>query len=289
MVSAIRSASRLCERIVEIATLPTTAAKIIETVSSPESGARELMRAVQADPALAARVLRTVNSAAFGLSARVDNLQTAIAYLGFNQIRNLAFAASICEPFRGGPEVGPYTRVGLWRHLVATAVVARMVARRVDIQDAESVFLAGLLHDIGIILLDQNASADYCAILQSLPQSAGETKAQKAKTPSLSSLERRRLGFDHCQLGAAVARQWRFPEGLVSAIEAARQAVAFGFGEAGLDELVSFTSCGNLRSRRLMERLGFVHDPAGDFAHPNIPAGHELRPHVLYRKRAPRR
>ena len=71
--------------------------------------------------------------------------------------------------------------------------------------------------------------------------------------------------------------------------EAARQAVAFGFGQAGLDELVSFTSCGNLRSRRLMERLGFVHDPAGDFAHPNIPAGHELRPHVLYRKRAPRR
>ena len=71
--------------------------------------------------------------------------------------------------------------------------------------------------------------------------------------------------------------------------EAARQAVDFGFGQAGLDELVSFTSCGNLRSRRLMERLGFVHDPAGDFAHPNIPAGHELRPHVLYRKREPRR
>jgi RimJ/RimL family protein N-acetyltransferase len=71
--------------------------------------------------------------------------------------------------------------------------------------------------------------------------------------------------------------------------EAARQAVDFGLGQAGLDELVSFTSCGNLRSRRLMERLGFFHDPAGNFLHPTIPAGHELRPHVLYRKRAPRR
>ena len=94
-------------------------------------------------------------------------------------------------------------------------------------------------------------------------------------------------------LRAYLAQQAKLPgEGMLTHerhMAAARQAVDYGFGQAGLDELVSFTSCGNLRSRRLMERLGFVHDVAGDFAHPNIPAGHELRPHVLYRKRAPRR
>lgn len=69
--------------------------------------------------------------------------------------------------------------------------------------------------------------------------------------------------------------------------EAARQAVEQAFGRIGLDELVSFTATVNLRSRRLMERLGFAHDPAGDFLHPKIPADHELCRHVLYRKRRP--
>lgn len=67
------------------------------------------------------------------------------------------------------------------------------------------------------------------------------------------------------------------------AIEAGRAALAFGFGEAGLAEVVSFTAAGNARSRRVMERLGMTHDPADDFDHPSLPKGHRLRRHVLYR------
>lgn len=69
------------------------------------------------------------------------------------------------------------------------------------------------------------------------------------------------------------------------ATEAARAAVAFGFEQAGLTEIVSFTNVGNLRSRRVMERIGMARDPAGDFDHPAVPAGHPIRPHVLYRIR----
>ncbi len=67
------------------------------------------------------------------------------------------------------------------------------------------------------------------------------------------------------------------------AVEGARAALAFGFGSSGLDEIVSFTSVGNRNSRRVMEKLGLRHDPADDFDHPNVPAGHRLRRHVLYR------
>lgn len=70
------------------------------------------------------------------------------------------------------------------------------------------------------------------------------------------------------------------------ATEAARAAVAFGFAHAGLEEIVSFTVPGNHRSRRVMEKLGMRHDPADDFDHPSLPAGHPLRRHVLYRLRA---
>jgi len=69
------------------------------------------------------------------------------------------------------------------------------------------------------------------------------------------------------------------------ATEAARAAVAFGFEQAGLKEILSFTSVGNLRSQRVMQRIGMVRDPAGDFEHPAVPSGHPIRPHVLYRIR----
>jgi len=67
------------------------------------------------------------------------------------------------------------------------------------------------------------------------------------------------------------------------ATEAARDGLRFGFEARGLEEIVSFTTVSNQRSRRVMERLRMTHDPAGDFPHPNLPAGHPIRPHVLYR------
>jgi len=69
------------------------------------------------------------------------------------------------------------------------------------------------------------------------------------------------------------------------ATEGAREALRFGFGELGLEEIVSFTVPANVRSRAVMERLGMVRDPADDFDHPNLPAGHPIRRHVLYRLR----
>jgi RimJ/RimL family protein N-acetyltransferase len=82
---------------------------------------------------------------------------------------------------------------------------------------------------------------------------------------------------------------WRFRQsfwGRSIAYRAAVQAVQFGMESLHLNEIVSFTAVGNLRSRKLMERLGFTHDPAGDFDHPLIPEGHPVRRHVLYRKKA---
>lgn len=73
------------------------------------------------------------------------------------------------------------------------------------------------------------------------------------------------------------------------ASEAARAALAFGFEEAGLEEIVSFAAVGNLRSRAVMERIGMERDPDGDFEHPRLPVGHSLAPHVLYRIAAPAR
>lgn len=95
----------------------------------------------------------------------------------------------------------------------------------------------------------------------------------------------RRIAMDN-HLDGAVEVGWRLARahwGQGYATEAARAALAFGFGALGLDEIVSFTTRGNARSRAVMERLGMRRDPAGDFQHPALPAGHAQRPHVLYR------
>lgn len=90
--------------------------------------------------------------------------------------------------------------------------------------------------------------------------------------------------------GLCVEVGWRLRReywGRRIAYRAALEALDYGFDVLKLPEIVSFTTVGNVRSRRLMERLGFVHDEAGDFEHPSIAVGHELRPHVLYRKQRP--
>src|SRR5690606_832545 len=95
-----------------------------------ESNAADLKTVVEGDPSLSARVLRTVNSAAYAVRSKVSNLHQAISLLGFNQIRNLAITASVSDSFKTDNVSGPYRRSGLWRHLVSVGICARLVAAR---------------------------------------------------------------------------------------------------------------------------------------------------------------
>jgi HD-like signal output (HDOD) protein len=141
-----------------------------------------------------------VNSAAYGIRQTVSNLQQAISLLGFNQIRNLALTASVSEVFKRDDPVGPYKRSGLWRHLVSVGICARLVARRCGIRSFEDAFLAGLLHDVGIVLLDQVAHPEFRRAMETLDASR-----------TLCEVERDVFGFDHCQFGERIAEMWRFP------------------------------------------------------------------------------
>ncbi|RMF81968.1 MAG: HDOD domain-containing protein [Planctomycetota bacterium] len=198
---------KVVARVEEISTLPQVALHVLETASDPESGATELKRVVEGDPSLSARVLKMVNSAAYGLARRCENLHQAISFLGFNQVRNLAMTASVSSVFKSGDRIGPYARQGLWKHLLSVGIAARLVATRCGVKEFEDAFLAGLLHDIGLIVLDQHAHAHFSAIMTNLDASK-----------TLPENERGVLGFDHTRLGEALANTWRFPESTVAAI-----------------------------------------------------------------------
>jgi len=194
-------------RIDEISTLPHIALRLMEVANDPDSGAADLKDVMETDAALSARVLRCVNSSAYALRAKITNLQQAIAYLGLKQIRNLAITASVSDLFKKSETIGPYCRSGLWRHLVSVGICSRLIAMRLQLMNFEDMFLAGLLHDIGIILEDQHVHDGFCEVIERL-----------SEDKTLAETEREVLGFDHGQLGELVAALWGFPEAVKATI-----------------------------------------------------------------------
>jgi putative nucleotidyltransferase with HDIG domain len=202
--------SPLCEAvrgINEISTLPQIALRVMQVANDPNSGAGDLKGVMESDAALSARILRCVNSSAYAVRHEITNLQQAIAYLGLKQIRNLAITASVGEMFKKEENIGCYSRSGLWEHLVSVGICARLIAMRRKSRNFEDMFLAGLLHDVGIILEDEHVHEGFCQVLASVAEG----------TP-LVETERARLGFDHTALGQQVASNWGFPDAVKDTI-----------------------------------------------------------------------
>ena len=195
-----KSLDVVVSRITEISTLPQIALQVTEIAKDPNAGARDIKRVVEGDPALSGRVLRSVNSAAYGSQSKITSLQQAISYLGFNEIRNLALTASVSKIFRTDKAIDTYRRTMLWRHMVSVGVCARLIASRLRLHNFEDYFLAGLLHDIGIILEDQHVHPNFCQVISELSEAT-----------TLVETEQAYLGFDHTTLGARIAEKWKFP------------------------------------------------------------------------------
>jgi HD-like signal output (HDOD) protein len=207
----------------EISTLPHIALRIVEVANDENSGAADLKAVLESDPPLSARVLRCVNSAACGLRTRVTNLQMAIAYLGCKQIRNLAITASVSDLFRKNEPIGTYRRTDLWRHFVAVGIGARLVAMRLRLANFEDAFLAGLLHDLGIILEDQHAHEQFKAVILGLDPNR-----------TLIEIEREHLGFDHTLVGDRLGARWNMPESVRAAMRHHHSSAAYRGGETAV-------------------------------------------------------
>ena len=194
-------------RIVEVSSLPAAATRAVEVASDPKSSADDLLDVVQSDPALSARILRSVNSAFYGIRQDVTDLKSAITMLGFKEVRNLALTVYVAELFKENDGFGPYRRDQLWQHLVGVGSASRLIARLCGKVVPEEAYLAGLLHDLGIILLDQQLHRLFCQVVVAVADGMPTCDA-----------ERHVLEFDHTELGAHAARCWGFPDAVVAVI-----------------------------------------------------------------------
>jgi putative nucleotidyltransferase with HDIG domain len=199
----------LAARIRSVSTIPDVAEKILEITASPTSSVKSLEDIIMADPMLSSKILRMANSAYFGLRNPVVEIRKAIVMLGFKTVRELALSASVCESFRSGDVIGSYSRSGLWEHCVGVAVVSRMISERCPaIQFEDSLFTMGILHDIGLIMMDQYLHDSFCKVMEH----------PELSSRSLPSIEREVMGFSHEELASVVAKRWKLPEVIVEVI-----------------------------------------------------------------------
>lgn len=201
------SLERLFGRMEQVATLPVIAQKVLQLTDSENAKPDELREAIQTDPILVARILRRLNSSYYALSTKITDLRTAISLLGYREIRNLAMTVCMSRLYETPGHHGTYRREALWEHCVAVGAAARLVARVCGRGMPEEAYIAGLLHDLGIILIDQSLRRHFCQIVSSL-------------TPNRPTceVEQQFLSFDHALLGSFVAMKWNLPEPVVDAI-----------------------------------------------------------------------
>lgn len=189
------------KKITAIATLPEVTAKIVATVEDPRSSAAQLHKIVAHDPALVARILKVVNSAFYGLPGQIGSVERAIVLLGLNAIKNIAVAASLGQLFRGVKVCEGFTAKDLWTHCIAVGVTARELARTMKVPIADEAFLAGLIHDLGLLVA-----------LQVWPDKLRQTcDIARSGEREFCEIEREIAGADHQQLGQALAESWKFP------------------------------------------------------------------------------
>lgn len=190
------------QEISHIATLPEVTLKIIEVVEDPNSSAQDLNKIITHDPALGARILKVVNSAFYGLPGQIGSINRAIVLLGLNAVKNIAIAASLAKLFRGGQICPQFDARELWNHSVCVACGTQLLSKAAGLGLPDEAFLAGLIHDMGIMVEMQSRRAKLIETFDLLEKNP-EMHFRQAETQC--------VGATHEQFGAALCKSWKFP------------------------------------------------------------------------------
>lgn len=198
---------RIQATIAKMPSLSTTVVKVLETCNDPKASANHLKQVISLDPVLTGRVLKLINSAYFALGRPITSLTRAIIMLGVNTVKNLALSFAILKNMKGSGTFQAFSTDEFWLHCLGVGVVAKSLAAVKGLLPAEqeAYFVAGLLHDLGKLPLNNQFPDEYFQVCQS---------AGKGRDP-FQHAEDRLLGIDHCKVGAMIARRWRLGVSLV--------------------------------------------------------------------------
>jgi eukaryotic-like serine/threonine-protein kinase len=188
---------------------PTVVLRVLDEASQPECTIGDLCRIIQIDPGLSGRILRIVNSAMFGLSRPVTSIQRALAVVGVNSARLLVLAISFPEMQRSARKIAERVRQRYWKSSVTGAIVARELSRRIGGHDPEDDMAAGLLRDVGELILQEIFPDAYQQVLEQPSETFVNGQCE---------IEEVHCGLDHAEVSAFILDRWRLPAEMTEAI-----------------------------------------------------------------------
>ena len=188
---------RRVKRIKNLPTIPGIVRKISRMVENPDTSPADVARLISQDQVISAKVLRMANSAFFGMSRKISSITQALIILGFDVVKGLVLTSSVLDMMKK-------SMAGLWEHSIGCAAAAGVVAGRLGREDTEEVLLAGLLHDLGKVVLNLQLPEETARIMTTAEQ----------RGVSFYEAEREVLDFNHGDVGRWLAEHWNLPENL---------------------------------------------------------------------------
>lgn len=199
---------KLIQRDIILPTLPNIFVQINEVIKKPNSSANDIARVISKDTTLSARLLKIVNSPFYGFPSKVDTLSRAVAIIGTKQLSTLAMGINVINIFKNIPD-DLMDMKSFWHHSIACGINARSLGTYKNVRNTERLFVAGLLHDIGrLVLYNYTPFHARSALLMS-----------RRDQCSLQEAEIKTLGFDHAKIGELLLTKWKLPISLENIVK----------------------------------------------------------------------
>jgi HD-like signal output (HDOD) protein len=199
----------LIKKVEDLPPLPDIVVKLLHASRDPNVSTREMVELIKHDPALTIKVLRLCNSSYYGLPRKINSIQEALVYIGTDTLVNFVLAGCLSTFYQQAQTGYGLEKGELWRHSVGCAIAAQRIAAWHDDEGAAQAFTAGLIHDIGKILINVYVGEEIDTIL----------KMVEDEQIAFCDAEKKILGFSQTEAGAKLARHWNLPEPLIEAIE----------------------------------------------------------------------
>jgi len=193
---------KVAQSVMGLPTLPTVISKMLQMIDSQRASADTLARLISTDQALTAKLLKLANSSYYGYSREISTVNMAIIVVGFNTVKDLGLGHSFYDVFKNSnASAAGFDAVKFWEHSAGCGVAARMLSKNTGSRHAGEAFVAGLLHDMGKMILNQYFGPEQAEALKT---------AQNSET-DLETAEMEILGVSHGRIGAWLAEKWNLP------------------------------------------------------------------------------
>lgn len=227
------NAKEIVAKVTNLPVVPAATVRLLQLLENPDENTQAALDVIQTDAVLSAKLLRLCNSAAIGLRKSVASVEQAVFFLGFSEVQRLALALGLGGSLKRKTKGNEAEAIELWRHAVLTAYAASLIAGEVRGIDAHPsvAFTAGLMHDIGKLVLTEVATPELLAAVR--------TKADAGK--SECEAEQDVFGADHAAVGGALLEAWRMPPALIEPVANHHSPILKP--EPGLSVLVHLANC----------------------------------------------